>query len=278
MKRKHYLSRKEEELVGSKCKGDYLFGQLRSLALRAERLSGCFSLSPSDLFYHVVCSLDSLVEKITDDEEDEMQYSRDLWQELRSHFAENVDCEEADVELAATLVVCTLYNLLIIGNRAKYDSVVKVLRRGAKEVADGQREQMEKIIDEVLYADKVAEGVRVWMVSYAASDVCLSDEIGSMIISEREVGGVSGVEDSEELVGKLKGYFWNDVGETEKFVNSIYGKDDFTVIDTISGLVNARRPKMLKKNKSALWRILHEYNIYQASQVNFSNQLMKKGY
>jgi len=279
MKKKHYLQKREEELVDSNCKDSRLYRNIRSLALRAEVLSDSFALSAADLYYHVLCSIDSLIMRMTDEEEDELEYCEDLWQELRSHFADNVECDEADHRLAATLIVCTLYNLLFIGDRAQYGSCYRLLRKTTKDSANEQRERIEGIIDEVLYKDGVSQELQEWMIGYASDDLCLSDKIANMILEFREASILSGMkEDADELVEELKEYFWNDKERTEKFVVDIHGQDDFTVIDEIAKRINAKPPKMLKKNKAKLWRILNKYKLYQATQANFSNLLKNKGY
>lgn len=278
MKRNHYLSRREQDAVGFKYGRDKLYVHLRSLALQADAEAEYFSLSGVDLLYHVTYSLDSLLELLADCEEEAIQYCRDLWQELRMHFTERAECDERDHRRAATLVVGTLANLLFIGNRAKYWRLCDALVMGAREGDAEMRECMEIVLNDVLYRDTVAHDLEVWMQQYAMADVCMSDEIASLVEKVRGAADLGGIDNQEEIIDKLKTYFWDDRDMAEAFLYKIHGKDDMTVIETIAEMVNHKPKQILCKQKKGLWTILHDHGLYHASAVNFSNLLKDRGY
>ncbi len=278
MKRNHYLSRREQDAVGSEFGRDKLYMHLRSLALKADADAEYFSLSGEDLLYHVTYSLDSMLELLAECEEDAIQYCRDLWQELRIHFAERVECDERDRRQAATLVVGTLANLLFIGNRARYWRLRDALVMGAREGDAEMRERMELILTDVLYRDTVAHDLEVWMQQYAMTDLCMSDELASLVEKVRSAANLGGIDHQEEIIDKLKTYFWDNRDKAEAFLYKIHGKDDMTVIETIAEMVNHKPKQILCKQKKGLWTILHDHGLYNASSVNFSNLLKERGY
>ncbi len=246
--------------------------------MQADAGAEYFSLSGEDLLYHVTYSLDTLLELLAENEEEAVLYCRDLWQELRMHFAEQEECGEGDRNRAATLVVGTLANLLFIGNRARYWSVRDALVMGAREGDTELRERIEQTLTDVLYRDSVVHDLALWMQQYVSSDMCLSDEIATMVEDVRSAATLSGIDDQEEIVDKLKAYFWNDQDKAVTFLYRIHGQDDQTVIETIAEMVNHKPQQMQRKQKKGLWRILHDYGLYNASDVNFSNLLKDRGY
>lgn len=277
MKRNHYLSRREREAVGSEFGRNRLYLHLRTLAMQADAGAEYFSLAGEDLLYHVAYSLDSLLELMAQSEE-AVLYCRGLWQELRMHFAEHVECGESDLRLAATLVVGTLANLLFLGNRARFWLVRDALVMGAREGDAELRERMEQTLTDVLYRDAVAHDLELWMQQYVGSDVSLSDEIADIVENVRNAATLGGIDNQEEIIEKLKAYFWNDQGMAEAFLYRIHGQDDQTVIETIAEMVNHKPQQMQRKPKKGLWQILHDYRLYNASNVNFSNLLKNRGY
>lgn len=278
MKRNHYLSRKEREAVGSEFGRNRLYLHLRTLAMQADAGAEYFSLSGEDLLYHVAYSLDSLLELLAEDEEEAVLYCRNLWQELRIHFAERVECGESDRHRAATLVVGTLANLLFIGNRARYWSVHDALVMGAREGDAEMRERMEQVLTDVLYRDSVAQDLELWMQQYVRDGMCLSDQIADIVENVRNAATLGGIDNQEEIVDKLKAFFWNDQDKAEAFLYRIHGQDDLTVIETIAEMVNHKPKQILCKQKKGLWTILHDHGLYNASTVNFSNLLKERGY
>lgn len=278
MKRNHYLSRREQDAVGSKFGRDKLYLHLRSLALQADAEAEYFSLSGEDLLYHATYSLDTMLELLVESEEEAVLYCRDLWQELRMHFAERVECGESDRRRAATLVVGTLANLLFIGNRARYWRQCDALVMGAREGDVEMRERMELVLTDVLYRDTVAHDLEVWMLQYAMADVCMSDEIAALVEKVRSTADLDGIDNQEEIIDKLKTYFWDDRDKAEAFIYKIHGKDDMMVIETIAEMANHKPKQILCKQKKGLWTILHDHGLYNASSVNFSNLLKQRGY
>lgn len=278
MKKKHYLSKKEEERIASKYSRNRLYCQLRPLALRVEELSQRFSLSAADLFYHVSFTLDTLLELATDEEGNVTDYCTNLWYELRSHFAEKIDCDDSDHELAASLVVCATSNVLVIGNRGRYWDVCDTFMQSMKMSAPELREKLESVIEDVMYEEDAYDRLHDWMVTYTIIDGCLSDKIADEIFKAREGEASSQIENADELVAKLKYWFWDDVDATNDFINRVYGRSDEVVISEIVRLFSSKPPKILKKNKKRLHEVLNGYKIYNATSVNFSNHLKEKGW
>jgi len=274
MKKKHYLSRNEAELVAKEYNRDQLFLRLRSLALRLQDSNRCFTLSAEDLFYHTICSVDDIIEKTNDTEADEMLYCQDLWQELRCLFAEKIECDDADCRYAATLVVCATENILTIGNRARYSHQCNALIHSTKEADWDSRSRIEPMICDVLYEEEAFRSLQRWMCDYDRSENCLSDDITQRIEQLRKENPVQSIDDEDEIVTKLLPFFWNDRDEAESFLSRIHGQPDLATIEIIVELVKGR--KMTICNKKQLWTILHDYNLYGSSTVNFSNLLAKR--
>lgn len=274
MKKKHYLSESEAELVAKDYSRDQLYLRLRSLALRLQDSNRSFTLTAEDLFYHTIYSVDEIIDKTNDTEADEMLYCHDLWQELKCRFSDKIECDDADCKYAATLVVCATENILTIGNRARYSHQCNALMQSAKEADRDNRLQIEPMIRDVLYEAEAYGSLQRWMYDYEMSENYLSDDITQRIEQFRKDHPARGIDDEEEIVTKLLPFFWNESDEAESFLSRIHGQPDMAVIEVIVELHKGR--KMIISSKKRLWTILHDHNLYRATSVNFSNLLSKR--
>lgn len=279
MRKNHYLPREENEDVGSEFRRERLYLHLRAVAMHAEALAQSFALTAEELLYHVTFSLDTLLEQRAECEEEALIGGRNLWQELRLHFGERDEAvSEADGRLAATLIVGTTANLLSLCHRAKYWTLREALETGAKEGDAALRERVEEVLTRVLYDEQAAHDLELWMREYERTERCLSDDIAACIEQVRQATHLHTLANEAQIVEELKVFFWNEPAEAEAFLHKIHGQDDLTVIATIAEWVNARQPRMQKKNKAQLWRVLHDHQLYGASQVNFSHLLRERGW
>jgi len=274
MKRRHYLSKREREHVASEYCRNRLYKHLRPLAQRIDEHAEYFSLSPEDLFYHVVHTLDTLWGEMDDAE----LYCSGLWHELRGHFAENIDCGEPDLRLAATLVVSTTANLLLLDSRGSYWGEREALTSSTKEAAYELRETVEAIIEDTLFREEVATDLKIWLMEYKSDETCLSDVLSDKIQALREMTHLTGIENQEEVVEQLKPFFLGNKDWAEDFLMKIHAKDDPFVIEEIESRLKMKPMKMRIIHKSSLWKILHDNDLYHASSVNFSTMLKNRGY
>lgn len=283
MKKRHYLSLDEEEIVEDLCKTNKsrsLYRIIDELAHRVETSlnSEIFSLSGADLVYYVIYCIDCLREIATDDEldiDDEMaHYAKTLWDYWVSHFASNRDYSESDNKAAATLIVCTLENCLAIAHvwQNVRDCLISTGRRSNGEY----REKVENIIENILYKKDNCINLRIWMNEYLKGEKTLSDDIADAVEEYRKANNMKGLGFDEELITKLKPYFWEDESQTTEFIRSINGKSDTEIIEHIGALV--RKRKINKRNKKGLHTILYNAKLYKAGHSNFSEQLKNLGW
>lgn len=283
MKKRHYLSLDEEEIVEDLCKVNKsrsFYRVIDELAHRAEASlnSEIFSLSGADLVYYVIYCIDCLRDISTDDEldiDDEMtHYAKTLWDYWVSHFASNRDYSESDNKAAATLIICTLENCLAIAH-VWHDVRDCLISTGRKNNGE-YREKVENIIEDILYKKDNCINLRIWMNEYLEGEKMLSDDIAAAIEKHRKANNMEGLGFDEELITKLKPYFGEDEAQTTEFIRNIYGKSDTEIVEHIATLVSKRKIK--KRSKKGLHKILHDAKLYKAVHSNFSEQLKILGW
>lgn len=270
MKKSHYLTRKEVDLLASKFARHTLFKGLKSLTLRVDGYSTSCSLSASDLFYFTLDSLDALFEAKGDDDEDELQYCRDLCFDLERHFQENSHFEGDDLKYAVTLIVCVVYNLLEISGDGRWWREINALREATKSYSAPCRENIEHAIVATLHDSSNSIPLRDWMLDYQRTSKCLSDDIKDAIEELREEGEVADIADEKILVEKLKPFCCGREDYARDFLKRIHGESDDIVIDCIVSYVRNKRMKV--SNKSELWDILKK-DFYHKTLQTFSNKL-----
>ena len=117
----------------------------------------------------------------------------------------------------------------------------------------------------------------LWLSAYEKEEDCLSDTLYDLIANQEFQSGKEGPDKQNEIIEQLKGFFYNDAQETERYIHDIFNKKDMDVVNVTIKYLQSNK-MTLSRGKSALHKILKEHHLYQSSYTNFSSQLKKKGF
>lgn len=279
MRKKNYLKKNTEEILDTKFGNHPLYQSLRSIAYQVNQMSEYFTLSAADLFYHSIFTIDTVQQMLAEKKRNELsRYANDLFFELLSHFTDRIECDKQDHQLAAMLVSCLARHLLFLTNRARYWTFYQNISNSTKKVNSELRLQIENIIEAVLYDNTTQQDELIqWLSTYEKEEDCLSDTLYDLIANQEFQSGKEGPDKQNEIIEQLKGFFYNDAQETERYIHDIFNKKDMDVVNVTIKYLQSNK-MTLSRGKSALHKILKEHHLYQAGYTNFSSQLKKKGF
>lgn len=174
MMRKRLLAEEENQELVNKYGDNVLFKSLSVIGLQCSGMAKNFALSKSELFYHVLFSLDEI--RGYEDKNERIDYCKSLWNDIYEYLSCKVDAEETDLRNAASLVTLAVCNCINISGLLIYhDEVCALLKSNAKGNPDALKLCFSWFQD---FQNSVKnQKIRQWLKEYFEGDSFLSDEI-----------------------------------------------------------------------------------------------------
>ena len=176
MIKSHLWAESEIQEVGYKYQENLLYQSLRPIALKISPLTQV-SLSPEELFYHTLFSLDDL--------KGNQSFNCDmLWDELYDYLSQRCNAEEEIENMASSVVMSVAYALSVLDPLKYYSEITALIYslKGTKAVEMSQRLR-------VLENEDKNQDLKQWLSEYMNKDSYLSEEIEDLVnqIRKRKV-------------------------------------------------------------------------------------------
>lgn len=180
---KHVWHQSEIREVESEYGDHILLKSLRPASIVIANQAESFSLSPAELFYHAIHSLDRIKE--TADKPERLDYCKLLCQDIKSYINERIEATETDMNKASCLVALSVGQCLYGIDRNTYHEEILALFAAAKDANEDVcliiMNNLNRIANE-----NHNERIKLWLSDYIVSDSFISDDIEDKIMSLRE--------------------------------------------------------------------------------------------
>ena len=124
---KNQFSKNEIKAIEGRYEDNIIYKAFRGPCLHLGQRAKTFFLSPCELFYHCMFTIDSII-GYTDLEA--RSYCDCLWEDLQLYFNDKLDgAEDADICLAVSSIIQGVVEILVRGENVKYSTAVGLLKR-----------------------------------------------------------------------------------------------------------------------------------------------------
>lgn len=283
MIKQEYFQEAEQRFLENACKSRaerQLLDIMNAVANEAEAYCTDFSLRGCELLYHVVKSIDDLIDRECDeiyDEADLLRLAKGLREELVSHFRKVNRSSEEAMRYTATLVVGVVENLFSIYDRDRYYRLCDSLVRSARKDNEPTRDNLERILGEIMYNRANHRSLLNWMTEYLNQEEPWSDDLTEGLLGLQQSGcSMLLTKQEREAAEELKRFFLGSDNEKKnkalQYVFEIRNMSDAEVVAITKGFMESLIPSIKKK---PLVEILQKYNLYSCSYPNFMAQFSK---
>lgn len=186
MKKTRIWSLEESAIIESNYKNNVLFKAIKDCALEWTSKSQAFSLSPSELFYHVIYNLDNI--RCKKDKGERLNYCSRLWNEMYEYITNNVNIDidnyKEDINNATNLVVVTTAICLNEASSFYYIEEIEALFK--TNIKRHSNNDINNIINDVSIINNQNNiYINSWIKEYINSSDFISDDIRNNICEQR---------------------------------------------------------------------------------------------
>lgn len=168
MRKSHLWAENEIQEVGYKYRDNLLLQSLRPIALKISPLTQV-SLSPEELFYHTLFSLDDL-------KGNQSFNCNMLWDELYDYLSQRCNAEEEIENMASSVVMSVAYALSVLDHLKYYSEITTLVHslKGTKTI------EMSHLL-RVLENEENNQDLKQWLSDYMCEESYISEEIEELV-------------------------------------------------------------------------------------------------